>query len=274
MIHARAPIRRTVLTARHIDQRRLASISRYERDDQVQPDRSHALPLLLREAVMVAEQVQPRLHRRQHLVDLRLARRPFPRPPADVPDGTASPPRGSGGCRCRASRCTPSTSSRTKCRRLSACRSPCALPFLGCGRSRRRPSRTRSARTCRRGRRPASPSITSATVPFANVDAGSPAASPVGNRVEVLVVALDPVDRRAERLVDVRHRPRRHRRTARTAPSGCRAGCAATPAKSPWMSPRRRRSRRAPTATASGASGLGGAGTSRSALSQMKSLLL
>ena len=41
--------------------------------DQIQSHGSHALALLFGKTVMVAEQVQPRLHRCEHLVDLRLS---------------------------------------------------------------------------------------------------------------------------------------------------------------------------------------------------------
>src|SRR5258708_9357180 len=41
---------------------------------QVEPDRTHALADLVGEAMVVAEQVQPGAHRREHVVDLRLPR--------------------------------------------------------------------------------------------------------------------------------------------------------------------------------------------------------
>ena len=194
-----------------------ASISRYDCDDEVEPDRAHALTLLLGELVMMPEQVQPRLHRREHLVDRRLAGvdSARARPAADEErprrlvrqehvDAARAP-------------CRPRTSSRTKCRRLSRLLGrAAACPCLGCG------SRAAGVSYQRRRERAAEAATRHAAdlraaAPFCEVVQRWPAAAPLGDDVEVLVVALDPVERRGERFVVARRRRRHRRRRARTA---------------------------------------------------------
>ena len=139
-------------------ERRARRSSRYERRTRSRPTDRTPSRVLFREAMVVAEQVQPRPHRGEHLVDLRLAGVAARGRPETA--GTASPPRGSGTRRCRAAPCTPRP---LRGRSAGACR-PVRVAFarallrvrqLGGG-----VSIPASARRCRRDRRPADPSTT------------------------------------------------------------------------------------------------------------------
>ena len=129
---------------------------------QVEADRPDALTLLLREAVMVPEEVQPRLHGRQHLVDGVFPASFRPRPSPQIRtrrlvrqehvDARAAPcrPRLPGGRNAAAGR---------RARSPSPCPSSDAAGLPP-------ECRTRSARTFRRARPTRMPSISTAR-PFA-----------------------------------------------------------------------------------------------------------
>ena len=130
--------------------------SRYDLRHDVEADRADALPHRVGELVVVAEQVQPRPHRREHVVDAPSCRRRC----AGPPDRTGAAPRASGTRRCPSAPCTPGL---RRARNAGACRrgscrasatpptscapSTAAAPRPACG--------TSSARTCRRAPRPA-----------------------------------------------------------------------------------------------------------------------
>jgi hypothetical protein len=144
---------------------------------------------------MVTEEVQARPQRLKHLVDLTLACI-GPTAPGNGLNGFAA------SCVSRMStmpsRVQASISSRTKCRLLSASSVARALPFFGCGSADAAVSYQVGAKV------PPSPATriesTVVAVPFGRYCKPF-GRSPAANRIEIVVVAVDPVDRRAERLV-------------------------------------------------------------------------
>ena len=163
---------------------------------------------------MMAEQVQPRPHRRQHLVDRRLARI-VPRSARGVVDTrTGAALRASAACRRRCSALARLDFSRTKCRRRSASSVAFAVPFFGCGSSGRRVRTGRRKRAAKAGDAQTTDVVSRAVRDV--VEVGGQVAG--RDAIEVLVVALDPVQGRGDRLVAARRRRRHRRRKARTGP--------------------------------------------------------
>ena len=152
--------------------------------------------------MVVPEQVQARLHGGEHLVDLRLAG--VGSASCRETRGTASAPRGSG--RRRRRRAAPCTPRPPRARSAAACRrarSPSRVPFFGCGRSAAGVSYHVGANV---PPRPATSTIGSSLVadlddrPVGDVDEVLRQVVR-GDRVEVVVVAVNPVDAGAERFV-------------------------------------------------------------------------
>ena len=193
--------------------------------DDVEADRADALADRVGELVMVAEQVQPRPHRRQHFVDHRLAGVDAPA----RPDRTGAALRASGTGRCSCSALHASTSSRTKCRRLSSR----LLPSFSDAADVLRPRDGGSAAAGVWYQLGANVPPSAATRHGPTLY-GAAVRQVVQRRrrrlarhrrrdhVEVLVVALDPVERRAA----ARSTRRRCSRRRRPAPRAARRGAA------------------------------------------------
>ena len=204
------------------------------------------------------------LHRRQHLVDR--ASSPHPcRVARRVRADEVGP-----GCLVghedvdSSSAWHATTSSRTKWRRLSACSVAAACPWSGAA-DRLPACRTRSGRMCRRARQPAGRRGRAAG--RSRESAGCLGSVSAGDRVEPVVVAFDEVHAARRTVRSGRRRRRRRRRTARL-DIGVR-GLDARGRRELAVDVAERADHGQPRQDLAVA-----AGTSRSVLSQMKSLLL